>query len=207
MSTNYSRPLKLAHHSTAAVAGLEDRLHQTTVVVGCEDRSYLSTLSVVIGNLRRLPINLIISANAKGALTGPDLEYLIGLAGDIDPDRPISVGESTATPTLRLCVGPESRLADISAVPDGHGVRLRRPGRTFPSRIASGTGIGSFLTAAVLTAEAFKEIAGVHPYRQHRQESFDFNPVTLGADGPEFPFTAVEHSTLIGAGPSAPPSG
>jgi molybdopterin/thiamine biosynthesis adenylyltransferase len=200
MSTDYSRPLKLAHRSTADVAGLEDRLHQTTVVVGCDDRSYLSPLSVLLCNLRRLPIDLIIGSDARAALTDADLEFLTGLAGDIDPGCPIRVGESPASPTLRLFVGPNSRRADISAAPDGHGVRLRRLGRAYPSHITAGTGLGSVLTAAVLTAEAFKEIVGVHAHRQRRHDSFDFNPVTLRAGGPALPFTVVDHSTLIGAG-------
>jgi molybdopterin/thiamine biosynthesis adenylyltransferase len=200
MSTNYSRPLKLAHSSAAAVAGLEERLHQTTVVVGCDDRSYLSALSVLLCNLRRLPIDLIIGSGARAELTDADLEFLTGLAGDIDPGRPIRVGESPASSTLRLYLGPESRRADISAVPDGHGVRLRRPGRAYPSHFNAGTGLGSVLTAAVLTAEAFKEIVGVHALRQRRLDSFDFNPVTLRADGPALPLTVVDHATLIGAG-------
>lgn len=200
MNTDYSRPLKLAHHSTADAAGLESRLHQTAVVVTCDDRSHLSTLSVLLCNLRRLPIDLFIGSASRGALTDADLETLIGLAGEIDPERPIRIGEPPALATLRLHVGPSSRFADISAVPDGHGVRLRRRGLAYPSQIALGSGLGSVLTAAVLTAEAFKEIVGVHARRQHRQTLLDFNPVTLRADGPELPFTTVEHSALVGAG-------
>jgi molybdopterin/thiamine biosynthesis adenylyltransferase len=200
MNTDYSRPLKLARHSTADVAGLESRLHQTIIVVSCRDRSYLSTLSVLLGNLRRLPIDLYLGSDCRGALTDADLETLIGRAAETDPDRPIYIGEPPAPPTLRLHVGPPSRPADISAAPDGHGVRLRRSGRPYPSQLAAGTGLGSVLTAAVLTAEAFKEIVGVHANRQRRHDSFDFNPVTLRADGPDLPFTAVEHSALIGAG-------
>jgi molybdopterin/thiamine biosynthesis adenylyltransferase len=200
MNTDYSRPLKLAHHSATDVAGLESRLHQTIIVVSCNDRSYLSTLSGLLCNLRRLPIDLYVGSDSRGALTDADLESLIGNAGEIDPERPIHIGEPPASPTLRLHVGPASRPFDISAAPDGHGVRLRRNGRAYPSRLAAGTGLGSVLTAAVLTAEAFKEIVGVHPNRQRRQDSFDFNPVTLRADGPDLPFTVVEHSALIGAG-------
>jgi molybdopterin/thiamine biosynthesis adenylyltransferase len=200
MNTDYSRPLRLAHHSTADAAGLESRLHETTIVVTCDDRSYLSTLSVLLCNLRRLPIVLYMASDSRDALTDVDFETLIGLAGEIDPERPLHIGEPQASPTLRLHVGPNSHCADISAAPDGHGVRLRRRGRAYPSQVAAGTGLGSVLSAAALTAEAFKEIFGVRANRRRFKDSFDFNPVTLRADGPELPLRVVEDLALIGCG-------
>ncbi|MCU1694671.1 MAG: ThiF family protein [Mycobacterium sp.] len=200
MSTDYSRPLKLASHSAEDIVGLEDRLNHTIVVVNCVDRTFLSTMSVLICNLRRLPIDLYIGSESWGALTAADLDTLITRAADIDPERPLRIGEPLNPATLRLHVGPTSRFVDISAVPDGHGVRLRRDGRAFPSHLATGSGLGSVLTAAVLTAEAFKQIVGVQANRQRRHDSFDFNPVTLRVDGPDLPFEVGERIALIGAG-------
>jgi hypothetical protein len=200
VSTDYSRPVRLALASTANAAGLERRLQQTTIVTTCHDRAHLPTLAVLLANLRRLPVHLHFLFDSRDGLTDADVEVLVASAADLDPDRPLHLGDPQASPTLRLHVGPTTYQADISAAPDGHGVRLRRHGQQFPARSAVGTGLGCVLTAAVLTAEAFKEIVDVHATRHRRHDVFDFNPVTLEMDGPDLPFSVIEQSALIGGG-------
>ena len=200
MSTDYSRPLSVASGSTEDAAGLERRLQQSAITISCDHRDHLPTVAVLVANLRRLPVALYLQSARADALTGADQEDLIACAAGLDPGRSLQLGSPRSAPTLHLHVGGDRSRADISAVADGHGVRLRRRGHPFPGELTAGTGLGSVLTAAVLTAEAFKEIVGVRPSRHRSHQSFDFNPVTLAADGPVLPFNTIECTALIGAG-------
>lgn len=199
MDTDYSRPMRVAFNSADNVTGIESRLQQTVVAVTCDDRAHYSTLAVLIGNLRRLPITLYLQASSDKALTGVDLESLEELAVGIDPDRPLVIAKSP-TPTLHLHVGGRSPGANIAAVADGHGVRLRRRGNPFPDVVDAGTGLGAVLAGAMLTAEAFKQIVGVQPIRHSLRTVLDFNPVTLRADGPVRHLTTMHDTALIGCG-------
>lgn len=199
MSTDYSRPLGVASGSAADAPGLERRLEGTTVLITCNDRAHRSTLGVLVANLRRLPIRLHLSSSGTDSLQAAEIETLIEIAAGIDPDRSLHVF-APDSPTLHVHVGAESGGGDINAVADGHGTRLRSRGHRFPGELTAGTGLGSVLTAAVLTAEAFKKIVGVHPARHRSHNTFDFNPVTLGTDGPVLPIATVEDTALIGGG-------
>jgi hypothetical protein len=199
MSTDYSRPLSVAYGSTADAVGLESRLQETAIMVTCDDRAHRSTLDVLVTNLRRLPVALHLPSRGSAALSSTDLEQMIANAAEIDRDRPILL-DLPHTPSLHLHVGANPCGAHISAIADGHGTRLRRRGQPFPVGLTRGTGLGSALTAATLTAEAFKEIVGVLPNRHRSHEKFDFNPITLGADGPVLPFPTLDDTALIGSG-------
>lgn len=200
MNADYSRPLSVASGTAADAAGLESRLERTTIAVTFDHHAHAPTVANLVTNLRRLPVTVYLQADSSDALMAADIESVIAAAAGIDPSKPVHAGSPPTTPTLHLHVGANQSRADIAAVPDGHGTRMRRRGHQFPSGLTAGTGLGSVFTAAVLTGEAFKDIIGVHPARHRVHNLFDFNPVTLGPDGPDLPFTTIENTALIGAG-------
>jgi molybdopterin/thiamine biosynthesis adenylyltransferase len=199
VSTDYSRPLKAAEASGGQDIGLERRLEQTPVHVACDNAADFPTLALLLANLRRLPIAIYVSPVNQSSLSSADLDALYECAAAIDPDRPVLI-DPPPSHALRLAVGMDVTQADISAIPNGHGTRLRRRGHHLPGPQLEGSGLGRVLTAATLTAEAFKTIVGVDPAQHRLLHSVDFNPVTLRADGPLLPFNTIQDTALIGVG-------
>lgn len=102
--------------------------------------------------------------------------------------------------TLHIAIGTTHLTADISAIADGHGVRLRRRGHAFPQMMNPASGLGAVVTAAVLTAEAFKTFVSVAPNRHRLLDRVDFCPVTLGEPETAVSVPALDGAALIGGG-------
>lgn len=202
--TNYSRPLRLAAGSSGAnVADLATRLENSTVLITADATApaVATTLRVLVGNLRRLPVRLHIDpSGGDGELDADLVAELEQLANGIDADRSLS-----PTPpedrAFHVHVGTSSASAHVSGVADGHGVRLRPTGIPFGPLQQTGTGLGGVVTGAMLTAEVFKVVVDVLPDRCGPARSIDFCPVTLGEpDGTLRPLTPLQDTTLIGGG-------
>lgn len=203
MTTDYSRSMRLAASTATSEPGALRRVIESTVVVVTVDpaapQAHL-TAEVLLSNLRRLPIQLHLAA-ADGAASLPRdaIERITRRLAEIDPDRPLL----TTTPgagTLHIAIGTTHLTADISAIADGHGVRLRRRGHAFPQMMNPASGLGAVVTAAVLTAEAFKTIVPVAPNRHRLLDRVDFCPVTLGEPETAVSVPALDGAALIGGG-------
>jgi molybdopterin/thiamine biosynthesis adenylyltransferase len=204
VTIDHSRTLRLASNAgSQAGSQLLDRLDRTHVLVTADpDQPGVSAaLRVLVADLRRLPIQLHLDPRrGSRPLTADQLDQLAALAAGIDRDRPLHLGPAPHA-DLHLHLGTSPASATVSAVPDGHGTRLRRAGHPFPRLGAPGSGLGAVSTAAMLTAEAFKTIIGVIPDRRRLVQALDFDPVTLTT-----PATAaaclpiLDHVALIGAG-------
>ncbi|MBV9723082.1 MAG: ThiF family adenylyltransferase [Mycobacterium sp.] len=199
MTTDYSRVVKAAAASGTDDDGVARRLEKTPVHITCDSSAQLPTLTLLLANLRRLPIVIHLSPINQSPIGRADLDALLECAAAIDPDRPVLLNQPPED-ALRLHVGMGTTEADISAIPHGHGTRIRRNGHRFPGPPMQASGLGRVLTAAMLTAEAFKTIIGVHPSRHRLVHSLDFNPVTLQADGPMLAFDIIRDVALIGVG-------
>lgn len=202
--TNYSRPLRLAVGSSDAnEADLRTRLEKSTVLVtaDAEAPAVSSTLLVLIGNLRRLPVRLHLDPNGGDGELEPNLvSHLQELTAGIDADRSVSLTRSEDI-TFHVHVGTSSTSAHVSGVADGHGTRLRPNGIPFGSLQQPGTGLGGILTGAMLTAEVFKDVVDVLPDRRGPLRSIDFCPVTLGEpDDAIRPLAPLQDTTLVGGG-------
>ena len=201
MTTDYSRGLLLgATAADTTQSGLLKRLENTRVHVTAEPAvpAVAVALTILIGNLRRLPITISLDPTGLDEATIADLtEITLG----IDPDKPIEL--TTVPAGLSIHLGPHPPpSAAISATPDGHGVRLRKAGASYPALRASGTGLGSMMAAATLTAEIFKTIMGLKPGAYRRLDRLDFCPVTLTAEPGAVTTTITELPSLalVGAG-------
>lgn len=204
--TDYSRSLRLAGNAThAEQADLRHRLEATRIHITAEPDQPATTqaLDVLVSDLRRLPVQLSIDPRgADTTLPDPLVTSLEATTDGIDHDRPLRIGRAH-DPTLHIHLGahPTAR-ATISAVPDGHGVRLRRPGHLYPHLVAPGSGLGAVQTAAALTAEVFKAITGLPSGTYQELQTLDFCPITLGNDPGTFTpmLPQLEDTALIGAG-------
>ncbi|WP_371579569.1 ThiF family adenylyltransferase [Streptomyces sp. NBC_01314] len=206
MSTDYSRGLRLAAAAVGADAvTLRETLSATNVHLTADPDipGVLAALSVMVADLRRLPYQLTLDPTG-GTAPIPDtvLTDLQTLVSGIDPDRPLRI---TAAPALclhvHLGVQPPSGAA-FSGAPDGHGVRLRHRGHAFPSLNAPGSGLGTVLTAATVTAEVFKRTTGLRPGTYGTAPTLDFCPVTLATEPGMMTDTLSEirSTALVGAG-------
>ena len=195
MNGDYSRVERMA--AAAGTGGLERRLIDTNVHVTCDPvRSDLvPVVRLLVEDLRKLPVGL--SADVADHELARDLATI---SAGIDPDRPLRVGPRPEG-AIAVHVGtrpPPTVLA--SAVPDGHGVRLR-PGGAYPSPVAPATGLGIVLTASALAAEVFKVAVGLGPDNAAPVRPWDFDPVTLTSPGPEpWRLPEITEVTLIGCG-------
>lgn len=202
--TNYSRPLRLAAGSSGAnEADLRTRLENNTVLVTADAAApaVASTLLVLIGNLRRLPVQLHLDPNGgDGRLDSGLISDLEELTAGIDADRSLSVTRPSYI-TFHVHVGTSSTSAHVNGVADGHGTRLRPDGIPFGPLQQPGTGLGGILTGAMLTAEVFKSVVDVLPDRRGPIRSIDFCPVTLGEpDDTIRPLAPLHETTLVGGG-------
>lgn len=205
MSTDYSRTMHLAAHTTdEAPTELEARIHATHVLVSVDpdEPAAVRTLEVLVANLRRLPVQLWLDPHGgRTPLHREVLERVESLAAGIDPDRPLRVGRPNA-PTTHVHVGTGATAAAVSGAADGHGTRIRPHGVPFPALSVPGTALGAVVTSAMLTAEAFKTIVGVAPNRRADLHTIDFCPVSLGAPAPGTPLVLpnLGDIALVGAG-------
>jgi molybdopterin/thiamine biosynthesis adenylyltransferase len=206
MSTDYSRGLRLAGAVTGADdIGLRQRLEATRVHVTADldIPGVAAALPVLMANLRRLPLQL--SLHVGDATTSSDHDLVTAVQTvviGIDTDRPLLLDRDHGD-ALHVHLGTRpTATAAFSAVPDGHGVRLRRAGHPYPPLRAPGTGLGAVLTAAVLTAEVFKQVTGLRTGSMRIHDALDFCPVTLTehpgtvSDTPE----VLPPLALVGAG-------
>jgi len=202
-TTDYSRTLRLAATSAAEdESDLRTRLEGSAVLVTADPAApaALTTLRVLVANLRRLPVQLHLDpAGGDQALAPQWVAEFEELAAGIDADRKLILARP-AEATVHLHVGT-SPTALVSGVADGHGARLRPHGHGFPSLVAPGTGLGGVLTAAMLTAEAFKVVVDVLPHRRRGLRPLDFCPVGLGnPTGPALALRPLRDTALIGCG-------
>lgn len=203
-NTNYSRPLRLAAGSSGAnEADLQTRLANSLVLVTADAKApaVAATLRVLIGNLRRLPVQLHLDPNGGDGELAPNLVAdLEQLTAGIDANRSLSVTRPEHV-TFHVHVGTSSTSAHVSGVADGHGARLRPNGTPFGPLQQPGTGLGGVLTGAMLTAEVFKDVVDVLPDRRGPVRSIDFCPVTLGEpDDTIRPLAPLQDTTLVGGG-------
>lgn len=203
--TDYSRPLRLAAKSASGTEpDLEGRIEGCAVLVTADPDTFRTrtTLRVLIGNLRRLPVRLHLDPRGGTDILGGALvDELEELASGIDPDRPLIIGRPTGA-AVHVHVGTSAATALVRGVAEGHGTRLRPHAQSFPALSAPGTGLGAVLTGAFLTAEAFKVIVDVAPGRRGPLRPIDFCPVSLAQPmaGPSSTLPNVQDVALIGAG-------
>lgn len=203
---DHSRVLKLA--SSAARADpqtLYDRLSTTHVHVSAEvdDPGIADALRVLVRNLRQLPIGLSASVfTRRSADRGQALlEELVRLCRGVDAMRPLQVGhQPRGSISVHLGTSP-GRGTFLSAVPDGHGARLRSEGESFPTRLTPATGLGSVLTAALVSAEVLKVVAGLRS-EWESSLSFDFCPVALTSEVGRYhnPNLTLDRVAMLGCG-------
>ncbi|MGN6606092.1 MAG: ThiF family adenylyltransferase [Jatrophihabitans sp.] len=203
MTTDYSRPLRLAGVSANTdPAAVRDAVENAAVLVSIDRTTPQAELTseVLLANLRRLPLKLYLDATSAFAPPQDAIERIVRRLQEIDPDRPLQAGPAPKR-ALHIAVGTAFPTADISAVADGHGVRLRRRGHAFPESTAPATGLGAILAAAVLTAEAFKTIVPITPNRRRLLDRVDFCPVTLTEpEAAAVPVPVLHRTALVGAG-------
>lgn len=195
--------MRLAGNTVSDGGDLETRVRDCDVIVtGDLDAPMLATtLRVLVANLRRMPVRLHLDPDGgQGTLPGNLVAELIALCAGIDPELPLSIGTPEGDPVW-VHVGTSDVPALARGVADGHGTRIRPAGAAFPDLYAPGTGLGAVLTAAALTAEAFKIVVEVLPKRHAPTRAIDFCPVTLGEPSAHprrlAPLTGT---ALIGAG-------
>lgn len=203
-ATDYSRTLRLAAGTAAHdESDLEARLQGCSVLITADPPApaALTTLRVLVGNLRRLPVQLHLEpAGGDEALDPQWVAALEELASSIDANRKLIVARP-AQITVHVHVGASGTGALVSGVADGHGARLRPRGHAFPALVAPGTGLGGVLTGAMLTAEAFKVLVDVLPHRRGSLRPVDFCPVSLSSPaGPALAPSPIRETALIGAG-------
>lgn len=181
---DHSRLLRLA--SSAAHSEprtLAARLSDTHVHISAEVDTHgvEDALRTLVRNMRQLPIGLSVSVQTG---SHPDivsslLDELKAICRGVDADRPL---QATETPVgaigVHLGTSP-GRDTILAAVPDGHGARVRVNGDGFPADVKPASGLGSVLTAALVSAEVFKVVTGLSPESRSAMSSFDFCPVTL----------------------------
>lgn len=204
MPADHSRSLLLAKTAGGGEQdSLRARLEASRVHISVDTTvpGSITCLRILVADLRRLPIQLSLDpGRGTGRLSDELIDQAIQLAAGIDPDRPILVG-SRPSSALHLQIGVDHAAADLSGAPDGHGTRIRRPGQSFPKLRHAGSGLGSVLTAAMLTGEIFKTVTGLRPGSYRHVEALDFCPVMPFAPYEMVPeHLHVERLALIGAG-------
>ncbi|MBM0227022.1 ThiF family adenylyltransferase [Micromonospora sp. ATA51] len=202
--TDYSRSLLLAATATGGEPeSLRGRIEasQVHISVDLTVPGSSTCLRVLVADLRRLPIQLSLDPGHGSGRLGDDLlDQVVSIAAGIDPERPITVGAAPPD-ALHVQVGVDHAAAHLSGVPDGHGTHIRRPGQPFPKLRYAGSGLGSVLTAAMLTGEIFKTVTALRPGSHRRIEALDFCPVRLFSPHEQAPqHLHVERLALIGAG-------
>jgi molybdopterin/thiamine biosynthesis adenylyltransferase len=161
------------------------------------------TLQVLVADLRRWPVRLSLDpGHGLGRLDDELIRKLVDTATEIDPDRPLHIGEAQGKASLHLHVGSAPPLGTaVAGAPDGHGVRLRHTGHAFPRLNAPGTGLGAVLTAAMLAGEAFKVVAGLPEGKFQVTPVVDFCPVLPGEQpGIVIPPLPALEQVLLGGG-------
>jgi hypothetical protein len=196
--SDYSRVLKLAEGTGSG--GLIERLDATTVHVSWDDAAtdeLMGTIQVLVENVRKLPVRLTVNATSDAGV----LEALRQATDGIDPTRPLGV-EAAAAGDIHVHVGRAvPPTAHASAMPDGHGVHLRPAGAPAPAVVSRPTGLGSVLTASVLTAEVFKAAVLTNGHPAATSRPWDFDPVSLGPMSQEVPaLPSLDSTTLVGCG-------
>ncbi|WP_158820828.1 MULTISPECIES: ThiF family adenylyltransferase [unclassified Streptomyces] len=185
MNTDYSRGVRLGGLAAGVKEStLRERMEATLVHLTANGRlpAASETLEVLVADLRRWPVRLSLDpGRGPGRLDAPLIRRLVERATEIDPDRPLRVGEAQGQAPLHLHVGTAPPPGStVAGAPDGHGVRLRRTGHPFPRLNAPGTGLGAVLTAAMLAGEAFKVVAGLPEGKFQVIPVVDFCPVLPG---------------------------
>ncbi|MGW1966226.1 ThiF family adenylyltransferase [Streptomyces sp. NPDC001935] len=205
MNTDYSRGLRMGGLAAGVDEDtLRDRMERSRVHLTADNHTpaLAETLKVLVGDLRRWPIQLSLDPGRGPHKLDEDLVgHLAATASGIDPTRPLQIGEACGE-VLHLHVGTEPPAgAAMAGVPDGHGVRLRHRGHAFPRLNAPGTGLGAVLTAATLTGEAFKAVAGLPQGKFQERPVLDFCPVLPGQQ-PGIATTALPplRRVLLGGG-------
>ncbi|WP_404959616.1 ThiF family adenylyltransferase [Streptomyces sp. 147326] len=185
MSTDYSRSVRLGGMAAGVEeTTLRERMEGALVHLTADGRmpAASETLDVLVADLRRWPVRLSLDpGRGPGRLDAPLIRRLAVRATEIDPDRPLRVGEAQSQAPLHLHVGTAPPPGStVAGAPDGHGVRLRHAGHPFPRLNAPGTGLGAVLTAAMLAGEAFKVVAGLPEGKFQMTPVVDFCPVLPG---------------------------
>lgn len=203
MSTDYSRGLRLAATSSGTNSdALRAHVEAMTILVTIDATAAQASITaeVLLANLRRMPVRLHLATAAGVAPLPTDVvERIAHRLHEIDPDRPPYTGMPRGD-ALHLHIGANPGIGEIAAVADGHGVRLRRRGHPFPQLVGAATGLGAVITAATLTAEAFKTIVPIKPNRHRLVDALDFCPVMLDAPLRPGPVPHLDRVALIGCG-------
>lgn len=188
-----SRPLRVVELASGGSA--PDLTQKVVTVSGDADLHTSPAMRLLMTNLRRLPVVLQIHGFPDDVAAD-----LATACAKVAPDLMLRVGRPVAD-GIHVHLGTTSPDADVSAVPCGHGARLRRRGHAFPSTVIEASGLGELFTAAVLTGEAFKDIVGLGSGRARRLETLDLCPVSLtdqfAAVGPP---PNLRGFALVGAG-------
>lgn len=197
---DHTRSLRLAGEVTGESAtDLERRLEaaSTSIAIDLSARGADAVAAGLVGQLRRLPGQLSVDP------TGLDravVDRLVGIAHDIDPDRPLAV-RRPAEADIRTVLGSSAPASDLRAVADRHGWRLARSGVLTQANAPSGLGIAA--TAAAVAAEIFKVAAATRERRGPLLDHAAFCPVTLSndpSDGPDLPPGLHIDAMLLGLG-------
>lgn len=207
MTTDYSRTLRLAERASSSTQSpLRARVEEQHVLVTLDpdEAATFTTARVLVANLRRLPVKLTLDPDAGDRpLTADERADLVDVAADIDPDLPLHLGLGLALGyTVHLHVGTGPTTAALRGVPDGHGTQLRPAGHTFLAQRSNGTGLGAVVTAAMLTAEAFKVVVDIRAGRHSPARPIDFCPVSLASPDAAGPMSVptLDKVALIGVG-------
>ncbi|MHC3471545.1 ThiF family adenylyltransferase [Streptomyces sp. 7R007] len=206
MSTDYSRSLRLGGLAAGVEeATLRERMEATSIHLTADGHlpAAPETLQVLAADLRRWPVRLSLDpGRGLGRLDDELIRKLVYTATEIDPDRPLRIGEAQGKASLHLHVGTAPPLGTaVAGAPDGHGVRLRHTGHAFPRLNTPGTGLGAVLTAAMLAGEAFKVVAGLPEGKFQVTPVVDFCPVFPGEQpGIVIPSLPALEQVLLGGG-------
>jgi hypothetical protein len=190
----HSRPLRVVELATGGEARDLSRRHVLVTADG--ELTASPALRLVVTNLRRLPVTL----HVTGLPDDVAAELVRSCAG-ISPGMELQLTAPDGQPDLHVHVGRSEPFADISGIPIGHGVRLRRRGSAMAADDRQASGLGHVFTAATLTAEAFKDLLDLDSSRARRLTELDFCPVSLSSS-----YAAVEtapalsDTTLVGGG-------
>jgi molybdopterin/thiamine biosynthesis adenylyltransferase len=161
------------------------------------------TLQVLVADLRRWPVRLSLDpGHGLGRLDDELIRKLVDTATEIDPDRPLHIGEAQGKASLHLHVGSAPPLGTaVAGAPGRPRGRLRHTGHAFPRLNAPGTGLGAVLTAAMLAGEAFKVVAGLPEGKFQVTPVVDFCPVLPGEQpGIVIPPLPALEQVLLGGG-------
>lgn len=172
-----SRTVRLAARAAGGTESeLEQRLSRavTHVAVDPSTPGALACAEVLIATHQRGLSHVSIDPDR---LSPSELQLLRSAAAAVRPDRPVLVGERPAG-AASVAVG--AAPGDIRVVPDAHGARLSR--HEVPDQHRPPTQLGIVFSAALASAEVFKDAAAVSNEHCIRHDDLVFCPVTLTSD-------------------------